>query len=168
MNTKNMTTNKLKLAVLAAMAMLGLGGCASTSGVGNPDVEPRIKAKDGMVFAVRSGKKSVAKVCETFSATKDERCQRQEDFNAYLFAAKSHSTLPVAPLVVVALVPKTAGELNLLDVAKLRLDGLRPAYFEMIASRGGKDESCRFITNYPGDSGVACPKYNWDFRKDLE
>lgn len=128
--------------------------------------EAVIKSKDRVAFAWIGQSKSVAKICAEFATAHDERCTHPDDFNGYMFGIKSHSTMPGAPLIGAVLVPKSEPELHLLDIVKLRLDGFRPAYFEMLAARRG-DDDCKFITNWPGASGVTCPKYNWDFRKDL-
>lgn len=153
-----------KLAMLAGVVVMG--GCTTMTDIQR--TEAKIKAKDGIVFAQVVGTKSVVSVCEAFASANDDRCKKMDAYNAYYFNATNETVRPGTYVDnVIALVPKTAGELPFRSIAKLRIDGFRPAYFEMFAAYADKDESCRWIVNFPGTSGVSCPKYNWDYRKDL-
>lgn len=166
MKTTNVKMKGLMGRLGLLVGVVVLGGCTTMTDI--QKTEAKIKAKDGIIFAQVIGTRSVSSVCEVFASANDVRCKNMDAYNAYYFNATNETVRPgTAVDNVIALVPKSAGELPFRSIAKLRIDGFRPAYFEMFAALADKDESCRWVVNFPGTSGVSCPKHNWDYRKDL-
>ncbi len=166
----NKKTNGLmaKLGLLAMVAGgLAMTGCSSTKGLDTLHVEQQIKSKDGIIYGIKGGTKSVASICEAFANTNDERCKNQDDFQAINVLVVDFRLVPKAPYGLVAFVPKSVGEIPHTGIVKLRLDGFRPAYFEgLVAPYHNADKEC-YYSNSAAHSGVVCPKHNWDYRKDL-
>jgi len=170
MNTTHCKTNGLmaRLGMLAMLAgVMVLGGCASTKGLDTLNVEKQIKAGNGIVFGSKAGTKSVSDICEAFASANDERCKNQKDYFAIGVVVVDFRLAPKAPYLVIALVPKSVGDIPHTGIVKVRLDGFRPAYFEgLVASYHNADKEC-YYSNSAAHSGVVCPKHNWDYRKDL-
>lgn len=159
---------KIKGVVALLAAGLVLGGCASTRGLDTLNVEKQIKAGNGIVFGMKAGGKLVSDICDAFASANDERCKNPSDYRAINVLVVDFRLVPKAPHGVVALVPKTAGEIPHTGIVKLRLDGFRPAYFEgLVAASHNADKDC-YYSNSAAHSGVVCPKHNWDYRKDLD
>jgi len=163
----NKKTNGLlaKLGLLAMAAGMVMG-CSTT--LNTQKTEEKIKAGNGIVFAFVppfGAKKSVANVCEKFATANDERCARQSEFNAYTLVITNPHVSPVSGDIVDILVPKRDGELEGHDIVKVRLAGLRPAFFEMVMAKKG-DKDCYYGIDGTW-AGVICPKHNWTFRKEL-
>lgn len=160
---------KIKGVVALLAAGLVLGGCAST--LDTQKTESKIKAGNGIAFGMIppfGSKRPVESVCEKFAAANDERCVRQSEFNAYTLVITNPHLSPVStPDIVDVLVPKSIRGLKGEDIIKVRLDGLRPAYFELIAAEKG-EKDCYYGISGSTWAGVICPKYSWDYRKDLK
>lgn len=169
-NTKtSMSSTMSKLGALVVMGVtLMLGGCASTKGLDTLNVEKSIKDKSGYVFGIKAGTKSVSAICDAFVSANDDRCKHPADYTAINVLIVDYRLTPKAPHGVVALVPNSIGDIPHTGIVKLRLDGFRPAYFEgLVAPYHNVDKEC-YYSNSASHSGVVCPKYNWDYRKDLE
>ncbi len=168
MNAKQCKTKGLMGLRVAVAGGLVMGGCASTQGLDTLNVEKRIKAGDGVVFGTKAGTKSASDICSAFASTNDERCKNPSDYQAINVLVVDFRLVPKAPYGVVALVPKTVGNIPHTGIVKIRLNGFRPAYFEgLVAPSHNADKEC-YYSNSAAHSGVACPKHNWDYRKDLD
>lgn len=106
-------------------------------------------------------------ICKAFPGIKDERCENKNDYDGMMVAAATHFWSMIR---IPLLVPKSAG-VGSHDILKIKIDGNRPAFFEFIAAKGRWDKECYYSGMYGphtgGAGGVVCPKYDWDYRKDL-
>lgn len=155
----------LKAAVLLAAAGVTTG-CATIKD--NPQIAAKVKNKDEIVIGITLRKIAVADICEAYASSGDERCKHPNDYDGYWFGIANPLLAPVPPLNVSALVPKTEGYLPFMSVAKLRMDGNRPAHFELLVSRTYDGDRECYWGNHGLWAAAICPKYGWDYRKDLD
>lgn len=143
-------------------------GCATFDPMDR--VAMQSKKGDGVLFTQvggGNGVRSAESVCSAFPGIKDARCERASEFVGAMVV--SHANFWTVERIPV-LVPKSAGVANL-DIIKIRVDGNRPAFFELIAAKGPNDPTCYYDGMYGphsgGAGGVVCPKFGWDYKRDV-
>ncbi|HJV84545.1 MAG TPA: hypothetical protein VJ698_03650 [Noviherbaspirillum sp.] len=158
-----------KLVAMVALGALfaGLSGCTTLSPMSEVAALP--KKADGIMFAQLGGldPHSAESICAAFPGVKDERCEHKDQYDGMMVVPSSRYWKAVK---VPLLAPKSAG-VSAGDIVKIRVAEGHPAYFEFIAAKGTQVKDCYYDGMYGphsgGPGGVVCPKYNWDYKRDL-
>ena len=143
-------------------------GCATFDPMDTIAMQP--KRGDGVLFVQvggGNGVRSAESVCAAFPGLRDTRCENASAYDgAMVYSYANNWSVERIPV----LVPKSVGVSNA-DILKIRIDGNRPAIFELLAAKGSKDPTCYYHGAYGphtgGAGGVVCPKYGWDYKRDV-